>query len=130
MTGADHPADAQWRRWRERRRPAQRIHLDSAAAGRSSLATLAATATPSPWCRPSGVRTCTRSPPGAFGEVGPRLLAGAVSRDRLSSRHLPATIRIANDSDYGLGGVKASGIGRELGRGAIGAYQQFKSIHT
>jgi aldehyde dehydrogenase (NAD+) len=76
-------------------------------------------------------------------------------------------IRIANDSDYGLGGsvwtadpergkdvarrvrtgtigingylpdpgapfggVKASGIGRELGPGAIGAYQQFKSIYS
>ena len=75
-------------------------------------------------------------------------------------------IRIANDSDFGLGGsvwtadaergkdvarrvrtgtiginkylpdpaapfggVKASGIGRELGPGAIGAYQQFKSIY-
>ena len=44
MTGADRRADAQWRWWRERRPPAQRIHLDSAAAGRSSLATLAATA--------------------------------------------------------------------------------------
>ena len=44
MIGADHPADAQWRWWRERRLPAQRIHLDSAAAGRSSRATLAATA--------------------------------------------------------------------------------------
>ena len=76
-------------------------------------------------------------------------------------------IRIANDTDYGLGGsvwtadpehgkdvarrvrtgtigvnkyipdpaapfggVKASGIGRELGPEAIGAYQQFKSIYT
>jgi acyl-CoA reductase-like NAD-dependent aldehyde dehydrogenase len=76
-------------------------------------------------------------------------------------------IRIANDSDFGLGGsvwtadaehgkdvarrvrtgtiginkylpdpaapfggVKASGIGRELGPGAISAYQQFKSIYT
>jgi acyl-CoA reductase-like NAD-dependent aldehyde dehydrogenase len=76
-------------------------------------------------------------------------------------------IRIANDSDYGLGGsvwttdtergkdvarrvrtgtiginkylpdpgapfggVKASGIGRELGPNAIGAYQQFKSIYA
>jgi len=76
-------------------------------------------------------------------------------------------IRIANDSDYGLGGsvwtadaehgkdvarrvrtgtigvnkyipdpaapfggVKASGIGRELGPTAISAYQQFKSIYT
>ncbi len=44
MIIADHPADAQWRWWRERRPPAQRIHLDSAAAGRSSRATLAATA--------------------------------------------------------------------------------------
>jgi acyl-CoA reductase-like NAD-dependent aldehyde dehydrogenase len=76
-------------------------------------------------------------------------------------------VRIANDTDYGLGGsvwtadpergkavarrvrtgtigvnkylpdpaapfggVKASGIGRELGPEAIGAYQQFKSIYT
>jgi len=44
VTGADDPADARWRWWRERRLPAERIHLDSAAAGRSSLATLAATA--------------------------------------------------------------------------------------
>jgi pyridoxal 5-phosphate dependent beta-lyase len=44
VTGADHPVGAQWRWWRERRLPAQRIHLDSAAAGRSSRATLAATA--------------------------------------------------------------------------------------
>ncbi len=44
MTGADDPADAQWRWWRERRLPAERIYLDSAAAGRSSRATLAATA--------------------------------------------------------------------------------------
>jgi len=44
VTGADDPADAQWRWWRERRLPAERIHLDSAAAGRSSRATLAATA--------------------------------------------------------------------------------------
>ena len=76
-------------------------------------------------------------------------------------------IRIANDSDYGLGGsvwttdaergkdvarrvrtgtiginkylpdpaapfggVKASGLGRELGLDAIAAYQQLKSIYT
>jgi hercynylcysteine S-oxide lyase len=36
--------DPQWRWWRERRVPAERVHLDSAAAGRSSTATLAATA--------------------------------------------------------------------------------------
>ena len=29
-----------------------------------------------------------------------------------------------------FGGVKASGIGRELGPEAISAYQQFKSIYT
>jgi pyridoxal 5-phosphate dependent beta-lyase len=40
---ADH-ADSSWRWWRERRPPAQRLHLDTAAAGRSSFATLAATA--------------------------------------------------------------------------------------
>jgi pyridoxal 5-phosphate dependent beta-lyase len=37
-------ADSSWRWWRERRVPAQRVHLDTAAAGRSSVATLAATA--------------------------------------------------------------------------------------
>jgi len=37
-------ADPQWRWWRERRVPAELVHLDSAAAGRSSTATLAATA--------------------------------------------------------------------------------------
>jgi pyridoxal 5-phosphate dependent beta-lyase len=36
--------DPQWRWWRERRVPAEVVHLDSAAAGRSSMATLAATA--------------------------------------------------------------------------------------
>jgi pyridoxal 5-phosphate dependent beta-lyase len=36
--------DPQWRWWRERRVPAERLHLDTAAAGRSSTATLAATA--------------------------------------------------------------------------------------
>jgi pyridoxal 5-phosphate dependent beta-lyase len=36
--------DSRWRWWRERRVPAERVHLDSAAAGRSSTATLAATA--------------------------------------------------------------------------------------
>ncbi len=34
----------EWGWWRERRPPAQRVHLDSAAAGRSSVATLRATA--------------------------------------------------------------------------------------
>ena len=53
-TGAPVPAltgrsvadqdDPQWRWWRERRVPAERLHLDTAAAGRSSTATLAATA--------------------------------------------------------------------------------------
>jgi len=37
-------AACDWGWWRERRLPAERIHLDSAAAGRSSRATLAATA--------------------------------------------------------------------------------------
>lgn len=83
-----------------------------------------------------------------------------------SSMAVGDAIRIANDTDYGLGGsvwttdpergktvarrvrtgtigvnkyipdpaapfggVKASGIGRELGPEAIGAYQQFKSIY-
>jgi aldehyde dehydrogenase (NAD+) len=85
----------------------------------------------------------------------------------ISYRDVPDAIRIANDSDYGLGGsvwtadaergkevarrvrtgtigingylpdpgapfggVKASGIGRELGPDAITAYQQFKSIYA
>jgi hercynylcysteine S-oxide lyase len=39
----DH-TDFSWSWWRERRPPAPRLHLDTAAAGRSSLATLAATA--------------------------------------------------------------------------------------
>ena len=38
------PAAADWGWWRERRLPAGPLHLDTAAAGRSSLATLAATA--------------------------------------------------------------------------------------
>jgi pyridoxal 5-phosphate dependent beta-lyase len=36
--------DATWSWWRERRLPAERVHLDTAAAGRSSRATLAAAA--------------------------------------------------------------------------------------
>jgi pyridoxal 5-phosphate dependent beta-lyase len=36
--------ESDWRWWRERRPAASYLHLDSAAAGRSSLATLAATA--------------------------------------------------------------------------------------
>jgi len=38
------PPDPEWRWWRQQRVPAARVHLDSAAAGRSSVATLAATA--------------------------------------------------------------------------------------
>ena len=38
------PAAADWGWWRERRLPGGPLHLDTAAAGRSSLATLAATA--------------------------------------------------------------------------------------
>jgi hypothetical protein len=37
-------SDSGWGWWRDRRPPAARLHLDSAAAGRSSLATLAAAA--------------------------------------------------------------------------------------
>jgi hercynylcysteine S-oxide lyase len=37
-------AGEEWGWWRERRLPAQRVHLDTAAAGRSSVATLRATA--------------------------------------------------------------------------------------
>lgn len=50
MTGASGGSDpagpdgAGWRWWRERRPPAELLHLDTAAAGRSSRATLAATA--------------------------------------------------------------------------------------
>jgi hypothetical protein len=36
--------DPAWRWWRERRPPARYLHFDTAAAGRSSLATLRATA--------------------------------------------------------------------------------------
>jgi hypothetical protein len=36
--------DGEWAWWRERRPPAELVHLDSAAAGRSSAATLAASA--------------------------------------------------------------------------------------
>jgi len=39
-----YPPVPDWRWWRERRPPAEPIHLDTAAAGRSSLGTLAATA--------------------------------------------------------------------------------------
>ena len=38
------PVASDWRWWRERRLPAGPVHLDTAAAGRSSVATLAATA--------------------------------------------------------------------------------------
>jgi hercynylcysteine S-oxide lyase len=44
VTVADDQAGADWHWWRERRLPAEVTHLDSAAAGRSSRATLAATA--------------------------------------------------------------------------------------
>jgi pyridoxal 5-phosphate dependent beta-lyase len=44
VTDVTDQADSGWNWWRERRLPAQRVHLDSAAAGRSSRATLAATA--------------------------------------------------------------------------------------
>jgi pyridoxal 5-phosphate dependent beta-lyase len=44
VTVADDKAGADWHWWRERRLPAEVTHLDSAAAGRSSRATLAATA--------------------------------------------------------------------------------------
>jgi pyridoxal 5-phosphate dependent beta-lyase len=41
---SDVTAEGAWAWWRERRLPAELVHLDSAAAGRSSAATLAATA--------------------------------------------------------------------------------------
>jgi pyridoxal 5-phosphate dependent beta-lyase len=44
VTNAADQADSGWSWWRERRLPARRVHLDSAAAGRSSRATLAAAA--------------------------------------------------------------------------------------
>jgi aldehyde dehydrogenase (NAD+) len=36
----------------------------------------------------------------------------------------------APDPAVPFGGIKASGIGRELGPNAIGSYQQFKSIYS
>ena len=44
MTGAPGPDPAGWGWWRDRRPPAEFLYLDTAAAGRSSLATLAAAA--------------------------------------------------------------------------------------
>jgi hercynylcysteine S-oxide lyase len=41
---AGQELDEQWRLWRDRRLPAQRVHLDTAAAGRASVATLSAAA--------------------------------------------------------------------------------------
>ena len=76
MTGADDPADAQWRWWRERRLPAERIHLDSAAAGRSSRATLAATAA-------HAEREATTGAYAAAAEAEPVLAAGQAGLARL-----------------------------------------------
>jgi hercynylcysteine S-oxide lyase len=62
-------AEGAWGWWRERRLPAQLVHLDSAAAGRSSTATLAATAA-------HAEREVTRGAYVAQAEAAPVLEAG------------------------------------------------------
>jgi pyridoxal 5-phosphate dependent beta-lyase len=62
-------ADSQWAWWRERRLPADLVHLDSAAAGRSSTGTLAATAA-------HAEREVTRGAYVAQAEAAPVLDAG------------------------------------------------------
>jgi selenocysteine lyase/cysteine desulfurase len=62
-------ADSGWAWWRERRLPAELVHLDSAAAGRSSTATLAATAA-------HAEREVTRGAYVAQAEAAPVLDAG------------------------------------------------------
>jgi len=65
-----------WGWWRERRPPALRVHLDSAAAGRSSVATLKATAA-------HAEREATVGAYVAQAEVGPLLAEGRAELARL-----------------------------------------------
>ena len=62
-------AEGAWGWWRERRLPAELVHLDTAAAGRSSTATLAATAA-------HAEREVTRGAYVAQAEAAPVLDAG------------------------------------------------------
>ena len=71
-------AASDWGWWRERRLPAERIHLDSAAAGRSSRATLAATAA-------HAEREATTGAYVAAEEAGPVLAEGQAALGRLLS---------------------------------------------
>ena len=70
------PAAADWGWWRERRLPAGPLHLDTAAAGRSSLATLAATAG-------HAEREATSGAYVAQEEAGPLLAEGRANLARL-----------------------------------------------
>jgi len=65
-----------WGWWRARRPPAQRVHLDTAAAGRSSVATLRATAA-------HAEREATVGAYVAQAEIGPRLEEGHAELGRL-----------------------------------------------
>ena len=69
VTAERGPADSQWAWWREQRPPAGLLHLDSAAAGRSSIATLAASAG-------HAEREATRGAYVALAEAAPVLGAG------------------------------------------------------
>jgi hercynylcysteine S-oxide lyase len=69
-------AASAWGWWRERRLPAELVHLDSAAAGRSSTATLAATAA-------HAEREATRGAYVAQAEAAPVLEAGRAQLARL-----------------------------------------------
>jgi hercynylcysteine S-oxide lyase len=69
VAGEPGPGEDGWAWWRERRRPAGLLHLDSAAAGRSSIATLAATAA-------HAEREATRGAYVALAEAAPVLDAG------------------------------------------------------
>ena len=69
MTGS---AEFGWTWWRERRLPAEVLHLHTAAAGRSSAATLAATAAHAA----HGAREVTRGAYVAQAEAAPVLDAG------------------------------------------------------
>jgi pyridoxal 5-phosphate dependent beta-lyase len=69
VAAEDGPAEPGWAWWREQRPPAGLLHLDSAAAGRSSIATLAASAA-------HAEREATRGAYVALAEAAPVLAAG------------------------------------------------------